>query len=29
VENCQSISFLPSNAPDELRLLLSSDTHFT
>jgi sugar-phosphatase len=29
VENCQSISFLPSNVPDELRLLLSSDTHFT
>jgi sugar-phosphatase len=29
VENCKSISFLPSSAPDKLRLLLSSDTHFT
>jgi sugar-phosphatase len=29
VENCKSISFSPSSAPDELRLLLSSDTHFT
>jgi mannitol-1-/sugar-/sorbitol-6-phosphatase len=29
VENCKSISFSPSSAPDELRLLLGSDTHLT
>jgi sugar-phosphatase len=29
VENCKSISFSPSSASDELRLLLSSETHFT
>jgi len=29
VENCKSISFSLSSASDELRLLLSSETHFT